>query len=63
MSTHAPNPRPTIPHGLMYTCIAGIRRYKGFQIAPADLEDVLATHPAILDATVTSDWKIGKLYK
>ncbi|KAJ0703168.1 hypothetical protein HanPI659440_Chr14g0547921 [Helianthus annuus] len=32
-------------------------------IAPANLEDVLATHPAILDATVTGDWKIGKLYK
>ncbi|KAI3690194.1 hypothetical protein L2E82_48169 [Cichorium intybus] len=30
-----------------------IIKYKGFQIAPADLEDVLATHPAILDAAVT----------
>ncbi|KAM0070199.1 putative AMP-dependent synthetase/ligase, AMP-binding, AMP-binding enzyme domain, ANL [Helianthus debilis subsp. tardiflorus] len=28
-------------------------KYKGFQIAPADLEDVLASHPAILDAAVT----------
>ncbi|XP_024997059.1 4-coumarate--CoA ligase-like 6 [Cynara cardunculus var. scolymus] len=30
-----------------------IIKYKGFQIAPADLEDVLASHPAILDAAVT----------
>ncbi|KAF5815632.1 putative AMP-dependent synthetase/ligase, AMP-binding enzyme domain-containing protein [Helianthus annuus] len=30
-----------------------IIKYNGFQIAPADLEDVLATHPAILDAAVT----------
>ncbi|MFS7968421.1 putative 4-coumarate--CoA ligase [Helianthus anomalus] len=28
-------------------------KYKGFQIAPGDLEDVLASHPAILDAAVT----------
>ncbi|KAL4565134.1 hypothetical protein LXL04_029219 [Taraxacum kok-saghyz] len=32
-----------------------IIKYKGFQIAPADLEDVLASHPAILDAAVTGD--------
>ncbi|KAK1417768.1 hypothetical protein QVD17_26902 [Tagetes erecta] len=30
-----------------------IIKYKGFQIAPADLEDVLVSHPAILDAAVT----------
>ncbi|CAH1419677.1 unnamed protein product [Lactuca virosa] len=30
-----------------------IIKYKGFQIAPADLEDVLTSHPAILDAAVT----------
>ncbi|KAL8209963.1 hypothetical protein R6Q57_006695 [Mikania cordata] len=30
-----------------------IIKYKGFQIAPADLEDVLASHPAVLDAAVT----------
>ncbi|PWA60667.1 4-coumarate--CoA ligase-like 3 [Artemisia annua] len=30
-----------------------IIKYKGFQIAPADLEDVLASHPDILDAAVT----------
>ncbi|KAI7752533.1 hypothetical protein M8C21_015884 [Ambrosia artemisiifolia] len=30
-----------------------IIKYKGFQIAPADLEDVLVTHPAVLDAAVT----------
>ncbi|KAI3692195.1 hypothetical protein L6452_32006 [Arctium lappa] len=30
-----------------------IIKYKGFQIAPADLEDVLVSHPAILDVAVT----------
>ncbi|KAI7730612.1 hypothetical protein M8C21_009107, partial [Ambrosia artemisiifolia] len=30
-----------------------IIKYKGFQIAPADLEDVLVSHPDILDAAVT----------
>ncbi|XP_022024561.1 4-coumarate--CoA ligase 1-like [Helianthus annuus] len=28
-------------------------KYKGFQIALGDLEDVLASHPAILDAAIT----------
>ncbi|KAJ3681654.1 hypothetical protein LUZ60_014227 [Juncus effusus] len=30
-------------------------KYKGFQIAPADLEELLITHPDILDAAVTSE--------
>ncbi|PKA58841.1 4-coumarate--CoA ligase-like 6 [Apostasia shenzhenica] len=30
-------------------------KYKGFQVAPADLEDVLTSHSDILDAAVTSD--------
>nr|QQH14890.1 4-coumarate-CoA ligase-like 6 [Cirsium japonicum] len=38
-----------------------IIKYKGFQIAPADLEDVLASHPAILDAAVTGDEKAGEV--
>uniref|UniRef100_A0A6V7QXR9 4-coumarate--CoA ligase n=1 Tax=Ananas comosus var. bracteatus TaxID=296719 RepID=A0A6V7QXR9_ANACO len=37
-------------------------KYKGFQIAPADLEAVLIAHPDILDVTVTSaaDEEAGK---
>ncbi|KVH91651.1 AMP-binding, conserved site-containing protein [Cynara cardunculus var. scolymus] len=38
-----------------------IIKYKGFQIAPADLEDVLASHPAILDAAVTGDEEAGEV--
>lgn len=29
-------------------------KYKGYQVAPAELEDVLLSHPAVLDAGVTS---------
>ncbi|XP_022864822.1 4-coumarate--CoA ligase-like 6 [Olea europaea var. sylvestris] len=29
-------------------------KYKGFQIAPADLESVLLSHPEVLDAAVTA---------
>ncbi|EOA16327.1 hypothetical protein CARUB_v10004477mg [Capsella rubella] len=34
--------------------IKEIIKYKGFQIAPADLEAVLVSHPLILDAAVTA---------
>ncbi|KAI8547009.1 hypothetical protein RHMOL_Rhmol07G0163200 [Rhododendron molle] len=40
-----------------------IIKYKGFQIAPAELEAVFVTHPDILDAAVTSakDEKAGEV--
>ncbi|CAN8274529.1 unnamed protein product [Cochlearia groenlandica] len=34
--------------------IKEIIKYKGFQIAPADLEAVLVSHPSIIDAAVTA---------
>ncbi|KAL6178669.1 hypothetical protein ACLB2K_050187 [Fragaria x ananassa] len=41
--------------GYLYICdrIKEIIKYKGFQIAPADLEAVLISHPEILDVGVT----------
>ncbi|KAJ9588695.1 hypothetical protein L9F63_018009 [Diploptera punctata] len=38
-------------------------KYKGYQVPPAELEDVLLTHPAVLDAGVTSipDESAGEL--
>lgn len=38
-------------------------KYKGFQVAPAELEDLLFTHPKILDAAVVGlpDEKAGEL--
>ncbi|XP_074283337.1 4-coumarate--CoA ligase-like 6 [Silene latifolia] len=40
-----------------------IIKYKGFQIAPADLESVLMSHPEILDAAVTgaADEEAGEI--
>ncbi|CAG8779672.1 21591_t:CDS:10, partial [Dentiscutata erythropus] len=31
-------------------------KYKGFQVAPAELESVLSTHPAVLDAAVVASF-------
>ena len=40
-------------------------KYKGFQVAPAELEDVLLTHPAVADAAVVrrSDEQAGEVPK
>ncbi|CAH9077485.1 unnamed protein product [Cuscuta europaea] len=38
-----------------------IIKYKGFQIAPADLEAVLISHPDIIDAAVTSEEEVGEI--
>ncbi|KAJ7943911.1 4-coumarate--CoA ligase-like [Quillaja saponaria] len=42
--------------GYLYICdrLKDVIKYKGFQIAPADLEAVLILHPEIVDAAVTS---------
>lgn len=31
-------------------------RYKGFQVAPAELEAILLSHPDVMDAAVTAGW-------
>ncbi|CAH9133012.1 unnamed protein product [Cuscuta epithymum] len=44
-------------NGYLYVLdrLKDVIKYKGFQIAPADLEAVLLSHPDIIDAAVTSD--------
>ncbi|KAK6137236.1 hypothetical protein DH2020_029025 [Rehmannia glutinosa] len=36
-------------------------KYKGFQVAPADLEAVLMSHPEVLDAAVMGDEEAGEI--
>ena len=36
-------------------------KYKGYQVAPAELEALLLTHPAVADAAVVRELIIGKL--
>uniref|UniRef100_A0A0E0LR51 4-coumarate--CoA ligase n=1 Tax=Oryza punctata TaxID=4537 RepID=A0A0E0LR51_ORYPU len=45
------------PDGYLYIVgrLKDTIKYKGFQIAPGDLEEVLIHHPEILDVAVTSD--------
>jgi acyl-CoA synthetase (AMP-forming)/AMP-acid ligase II len=35
--------------------IKNIIKYKGYQVAPAELEDILLTHPAVADAVVLGE--------
>jgi acyl-CoA synthetase (AMP-forming)/AMP-acid ligase II len=44
---------------------ASVKKYKGMQVAPAELEGVLLTHPAIADAAVIGipDEEVGEVPK
>lgn len=43
-------------HGYLYICdrLKEMIKFKGFQVAPAELESLLVTHPDVVDAAVTA---------